>query len=449
MTIKFCGAAERVTGSNYLVDTGKTKFLVDMGLFQGDHEADKENWQEFLYDAEQIDFVIITHSHIDHIGRLPLLYKRGFRGKIYSTPPTCKFAQIFLEDTVRILAKTAEELKLPMLYDETDVEGVMKLFNPQNYYEEFSPTSDIKIKFYDAGHILGSAITEVNVDKKIIVFSGDLGNPPVPILRDTDFIPEADYVVMESTYGNRTHAPFEKRQLELERVIEETQAKNGVLLIPSFAMERTQEIIYELNELIKNNRIKEIPIYIDSPLATRATEIYRQHPEYFDKEAQGLIKKGEDFLNFANLKFTQSIEESKELDRDNSSKIIIAGSGMSAGGRIIFHEKTYLPLENTTLLIIGFQVKGTLGRKIELGEKTVNIQGEEVNVKAKVQAIESYSAHADKPRLKYWLGRIGKPIKKVFLVHGEPASQDVLLHDIEEEQGIETYIPKYGESVEI
>lgn len=449
MTIKFCGAAGRVTGSNYLVDTGKVKFLVDMGLFQGDHEADKENWQEFLYDAKQIDFVIITHSHIDHIGRLPLLYKRGFRGKIYSTLPTQEFAQIFLEDTARILTKTAEELKLPLLYEEVDVENVMDLFDDKNYYEEFSPAEDIKVKFYDAGHILGSAIVEITIGKKIIVFSGDLGNPPVPILRDTDFVKKADYVIMESTYGNRTHAPFEKRRLELERVIEETQAKNGVLLIPSFAMERTQEIIYELNELIKNNRIKEIPIYIDSPLATRATEIYKQHPEYFDEEAQGLIKKGEDFFNFPNLKFTKSIEESKALDKDISPKIIIAGSGMSNGGRIVFHEKNYLPKENTTLLIIGFQVKGTLGRKIELGEKIINIQGEEVDVKAKIQTIESYSAHADQPRLKYWLSQIEKPIKKVFLVHGEPTSQDVLLHDIEGEQGIETYIPRFGESIEI
>lgn len=449
MTIKFCGAAERVTGSSYLVETEKTKFLVDCGLFQGDHEADHENWQEFLYEPKEIDFVIITHSHIDHIGRLPLLYKRGFRGKIYSTLPTEEFCQIFLEDTARILSKTAEELKLPILYEEIDVENTMNLFSHHNYHEEFSPAENIKVKLYDAGHILGSSIVEIVVDGKIIVFSGDLGNPPVPILRDTDFIKRADYVVMESTYGDRTHAPFEQRQIELERVIEETQAKNGVLLIPSFAMERTQEIIYELNELVRNNRIKEIPIYVDSPLATRATEIYKQHPEYFDKEAQDKIKAGENFFNFSNLKFTASSEESKALDKDSSSKIIIAGSGMSNGGRIVFHEQAYLPKASTTLLIVGFQVKGTLGRKIESGAKTVYIQGEEVAVKANVKTIESYSAHADEPRLKYWLSRIEKPIKKLFIVHGEIETQDHLKHKIEEEQGIETYIPKYGESVEI
>lgn len=447
--ITFLGAAQRVTGSCYLMETKEAKFLVDCGLFQGNREANLENWQDFVFEPAKIDFVIITHSHIDHIGRLPLLYKRGFRGKIYATKPAAAFAKIFLEDTCHILTDTANELKQDQLYNMEDVEGLMSLFETYDYYQLIEPNSSINLKFYDAGHILGSAIVELETEGKTIIFSGDLGNPPVPILRDTDFIPRADFVIMESTYGDKIHEPFQDRQLKLEREIEEIKAKNGVLLIPSFAMERTQEILYELDELTKNKRIQEIPIYIDSPLATKATEIYKSFPEYFDQEAQELIKKGDDFFRFPELKFIQSKEESLSLDQNAGCKIIIAGSGMSTGGRILSHEIRYLPEESTTLLTIGFQVKGTLGRELKNQAKLVKISGQEVPVKAKIASIESYSAHADQEKLKYWLAKIARPIKKVFLVHGEPESQDALLHLIEAEQGLNVSIPKYKETLEI
>lgn len=449
MKITFLGATERVTGSCYLLGSKEVNLLIDCGLFQGDKEANLQNWDEFTFDASKIDFVIITHSHIDHIGRLPLLYKRGFRGKIYSTKPTAAFARIFLEDTCHILKDTAGELKKDMLYSLKDVEGVMGLFETYDYYQTVKPNSAISLKFHDAGHILGSAIIEISIEDKTIVFSGDLGNPPVPILRDTDFIARADYVVMESTYGDRIHQTFQNRQLDLERVIEETKAKNGVLLIPSFAMERTQEIIYELDQLIKNKRIQEIPIYIDSPLAIKATEIYKTFPEYFDEEASELVKNGHDFFRFPEIKFVGSKEESIALDKDATCKIIIAGSGMSTGGRILNHEKRFLSEPSTTLLIIGFQVKGTLGRQLKNKSEVVTISGEQVPLKAKVVCLESYSAHADQAKLKYWLGKIAKPIKKVFLVHGEKESQDALLHLIEAEQGLNVYIPKYQETIDL
>lgn len=449
MTISFYGAAQRVTGSNYLVDTGKYKFLVDCGLFQGDKNADKENWNEFKFNPKEIDFLLITHSHIDHIGRIPLLYKNGFRGKIFSSKPTKEFCQIFLEDSCHHLEDLATELNLPNLYSKDDIDQTMKLFETYDYYQEFQPKEGINIKFYDAGHILGSAVIEIKTNGKTIIFSGDLGNPPVPILKDTDFVPNADYLVLESTYGDRNHEPSENRSVRLERVVEETIKNKGTLLIPAFAMERTQEILYDLNELIENGKISKLPIYVDSPLALKSTKIYQQFPEYFDHEAKQLLKEGINFFDFPSLKFAENTEESKELDNLPGPKIIIAGSGMSTGGKILFHEKRYLSDPTTTLLIIGYQVKGTLGRELQEGAKNVNILSDDIAVIAKVETIESYSAHADQQRLQYWISKINKPIKKIFLVHGEPEIQDVLLHKIEDEEGMDVCIPKNEETIEL
>jgi len=449
MKITFLGATERVTGSNFLVETKQNKFLVDCGLFQGDADADKQNWDEFKYDPKEIKFLLVTHSHIDHIGRIPLLYKKGFRGKIYSTPPTKEFCRIFLEDSCKHLADLAEELGVEELYSLSDVSQVMGLFETHDYYQDFEPVSGIKVNFSDAGHILGSAIIKIQAENKSVVFSGDLGNPPVPILRDTDFVDKTDYLIMESTYGDKNHESFENRKLRLERIIEDTIKKQGTLLIPSFAMERTQEILYELNDLIESGKITKLPIFVDSPLAIKATEEYKKFPKYYDAEAKQELKEGDNFFDFPGLEFVTSMERSKELDNLPGPKIIIAGSGMSTGGKILFHERKYLPDPNTTLLIIGFQVKGTLGRSLLEKTKSIKILGDQINVNAKVEIIESYSAHADQKKLLYWVSKIQKPIKKIFLVHGEKEKQDVLLHKIEDEEGIETYIPKFGESVEI
>lgn len=448
MKITFCGAAQRVTGSNFLVETGGTKFLVDCGLFQGDEHDDQLNWDEFAYDPQKIDFVIITHSHIDHVGRLPLLYQKGFRGKVYSTTPTQAFCRIFLEDTVHILKDLSERLKIPKLYDMNDVGNIMSLFEPLDYYQEIKPTPKITIKLYDAGHILGSAIIEVQVEGKTIIFSGDLGNPPVPMLRDTDFISRADYVVMESTYGDQEHEPFEKRQSQLAQTIKDAITKKGVLLIPAFAMERTQEILYELDDLVEHNRIPHIPIFIDSPLAIKATQIYKTFPQYFDKEAQELIKSGNDFFQFRGLKFTRTSEESKLIDQTSGSKIIIAGSGMSTGGRILFHEKRFLPEPSTIILFVGFQVNGSLGRALKNHKRIVYIHGDRVRVQAETRSIESYSAHADQPRLIYWLSKI-KDVKQVFLVHGEKEVMNILSQQINEKQRLNVLMPEFKQSVKI
>ena len=449
MKIQFCGASERVTGSNYFVDTGKNKFIVDCGLFQGNVDDEKENWDDFSYNPSEIDFAIITHSHLDHIGRLPFLYKKGFRGKIYATKPTYEFTKLFLEDSYNISISEAEKTGENLHYSMDDVNNVLNLIETYDYYNEIDTKKDALIKFYDAGHILGSAIVEIKTKGKTIIFSGDLGNPPVPILKDTDFIEKTDYLIMESTYGDRNHEPFEERAIRLERVVEKAIHKGGVLLIPAFAMERTQEIIYELNDLIETGKISKIPVYIDSPLALKVTEAYKKYISYFDTEAKALVKTKKDLFAFSGLKFINNVEESKELDRNPDSKIIIAGSGMSTGGKILFHEKRYLPEASTTFLVIGFQVKGTLGRQIADGENVVNILGEQVKINAEIEAIESFSAHADQERLVYWVSKYQEKPKKIFLVHGEKKSQISLKHRLEDEEGIETIIPKFKETFEL
>jgi len=449
MKISFYGAIEGITGSNFLVETENTKFLIDCGLFQGGEQSEKRNWDEFPYDPRQIDFVVLTHSHIDHMGRLPFLYKKGFRGKVYCSRPTKAFSELFMTDAAHILKNIAERFNLPELFGAEEIENLLTLYESFDYYQKISPAPNIEIKLYDAGHILGSAIIEVKAEGKTIIFSGDLGNPPVPLLKDTDPIKKADYVILESTYGDRNHISQEKREILLERAIEDNFARKGVVLMPAFAMERTQEILYEINKMKKENRIPDIPIYLDSPLAKKATFIYKKFPEYFDLEATQFLKSGEDFFNFPSLHFIETKEESKELDRDFQPKVIIAGSGMSTGGRILFHEKVYLPKPTTTLLIVGFQVKGTLGRELKEGAKRVTIEGEKIEVKAKIIEIESYSAHADQGKLKYWLSRIEKPVKKVFLVHGEKKAKIILKHCIEDNLGYETAMPKTNEAINL
>ena len=423
--------------------------IVDCGLYQGSRDADEINWENPPYDPKEIQFAVITHSHIDHLGRLPHLYRLGFRGKIISTRPVVEFARIFLEDTCRLMSEEARENGQEPLFDQNDINGVLTLFETTDYYQVKNLAEGLQVKLYDAGHILGSAIVEIKAEGKTLIFSGDLGNPPVPILRDTDFIEKADYVVMESTYGDRNHDPYQQRKMKLERAIEKVISDKGALLIPAFAMERTQEVMFEINDLIEKSAISKIPVYIDSPLAIKATEIYKKFPDYFDDESRGLVEKGEDFFKFPGAIFTLSSDESKQIDLAANPKIIIAGSGMSTGGRILFHERKYLPDPNSTLLIIGFQVERSLGRRIKDGEKDIKIQGHDVHVEASVEAIEAYSAHADQQRLKFWLSKIARPIKKVFLNHGEDEPKNILMHQIKDELGLEVAIPKKNESFEL
>ena len=452
MKLTFHGAAKMVTGANYLLEDGKTKILVDCGLFQGSSFCERKNFEPFPYDPKTIDAVLITHAHIDHCGRLPKLVKEGFSGKIFSTPPTKEFAEYLLIDSEHLLAKEAEAKKLKPLYSVDDVEGAIKLWQTIKYHQKFS-IGNFNIEFYDAGHILGSSFIRIVLKSgKSVVFSGDLGNVAAPLVKDTESLPTTDYALIESTYGNRLHEDIKTRKNVLEDIIEETIKAGGTLLIPAFATERTQDLLYELNELVENGRIPRVPVFIDSPLAIKLTSVFQKYalnPDYFDAESLALEKKGDVIFNFPGLRFTLTTEQSKEINNIKGPKIIIAGSGMSQGGRILHHELRYLPDLKSAILFIGYQGEGSLGRQILDGAKTVKILGEEVNVNCKMKAIGGYSAHADQTKLMTWLNSAKSSLKKVFVVQGEEDQSLPLARKIEDELAIEAVVPSSGEEYEL
>jgi metallo-beta-lactamase family protein len=449
MKLHFYGGARWVTGVNYLLETKQTKILVDCGLFQGGGAARKMNRQKFPYSPREIEAVLITHAHIDHIGRLPRLVKEGFRGKILATKPTKDFSRIMLFDAEEIQQEVAQTTGQPSFFDRADVEQTLALFQGVDYGEQIKLNKEISFCFREAGHILGSAFIEVWAEDKKIVFSGDLGNPPVPLLKPTEFIDQADYVVIESTYGDRLHEDKKQRKDLLEDTIEEAVSRGGVLLIPTFALERTQEILYELNELVENHRIPQLPIFLDSPLAIELTQIYQRYPQYFNQEASYLIESGDNLFKFPGLKMTPTVPESKAINQVKPPKVIIAGSGMSTGGRILHHEKIYLADPKNTLLIICYQVPGTIGRKILDRVKTVRIFGQAVPVKIQVRAIGGYSAHADQETLLAWLRPMKETLKKVFVVQGEEKPALALTQKIKDHLGLAAEAPEAGQVIDL
>ncbi len=456
--LHFFGGAKAVTGVCYMLETENYKILVDCGLFQGEKELEKRNYEPFTFEPKEIDAVIISHSHLDHIGRLPQLIKEGFAGRIYATPPTIEFTRLILEDSVKILEEKAMKANVVPFFDMQNVERVMEHFMPVEYYRKTKISEGVEFTFHEAGHILGSAITEIETAGKKIVFSGDLGHPPVPFLRPPDFLEQADYVVVESTYGDKNHEPALACKEVIENAIEETIAKKGVLMIPSFAMERTQQLLYHLNELAENHRIPAVPVFIDSPLAIKITEVYKKFPQYYNNEAAAEIKSGDDLFNFAGLRLTRTSRESKEINDIPSPKIIIAGSGMSQGGRIVHHEVRYLSEPRNTLLLITYQAEGTLGRRIAEGAKRVEILDQPVAIRAKIQAISGYSAHADQRFLMEWLGHFQKicfgekkecVLKNIFICQGEARSANVLAGLVRDELGVKATVPEMGEVAEL
>ncbi|MFA6354590.1 MAG: MBL fold metallo-hydrolase [Candidatus Paceibacterota bacterium] len=450
MKLTFYGGARTVTGSSYLLETknGKTKILIDCGLHQGSNFAERQNFDPFPYDPKEIQAVFVTHAHIDHTGLLPKLYKDGFRGKIFSTPATRDFSEFLLLDSEHLLSEEANRERKPVLYTQEDVEAVMRHWEGVEYHQKID-WDTFKIEFFDAGHILGSAFIRVESDGQSVVFSGDLGNSPAPIINPTEELPEADYCLIESAYGDRIHEDVSARREMLEDAIEDTVRSRGVLVIPAFAMERTQQLLYELNDLIENGRIPKIPIYIDSPLAIKLTEVYRKYHKYFNRGTSDLIKGGDDVLNFKGLTFTPTTEDSKRINDVPAPKVIIAGSGMSNGGRVLHHEFRYLPDPKSMLLLVGYQAEGSMGRQLLEGAKAVRIFGEEVPVHAKVRMISGYSAHADQPRLLDWLATRKITLKKVFVVQGDEGATAALAKKINDELVIHTEIPEYKEEVEL
>lgn len=446
MRLTFYGGTKMVTGANYLLETENTKILIDCGLHQGSNFCERLNFESFPYNPKSIDAVLVTHAHIDHTGRIPKLWRDGFRGKIFSTPPTRDFAYFMLLDSEGILMKEAMREKRPPLYSVEDVEGALKIWEGVEYYKQFK-IGDFTVKFFNAGHILGSAFIEIESGGEKIIFSGDLGNSPPPIIKPTDTPEEADYCLIESTYGDRIHGEEFAFKNTLEDVIEDTINRKGVVLIPTFAMERTQKLLYELNELVENGRIPKIPIFIDSPLAIKLTEVYKKYQNYFNSEASNLIKGGDAIFDFKGLTSTITTDESKSINDVPGPKIIIAGSGMSQGGRILHHEKRYLSDPKSTIIFIGYQAAGSLGRKIFEGEKIVRILGEDINVNCRVVGLPGYSAHADQIQLLDWIRPLRQSLKKVFIVQGEESASNALAQKIRDELAIDTNVPELSESV--
>ena len=451
MKLSFLGAAGVVTGSNYLLETdGGTRILVDCGMFQGGHEYKGWNERALGYKPHDVHAVILTHAHLDHSGRLPRLIQQGFQGAILGTPPTLDLAVIILEDSehMMLMHQERDNDHPKPLYSYKDVQQTMRQFQPMEYH---TPTTigDATITLHNAGHILGSASVEIHANGKTILFTGDIGSNLNTLLPHPTHPVRADHIIIESCYAGKHHEDMEERIVSLERVVKETIAQQGVLMIPSFAIERTQEILYDLNELVEGGRLPRIPMFIDSPMAIAATSVYQKYPHYLSAEGQKRIENGDNIFTFPGLTLTKTKEESKTINTIKPPKVIMAGNGMSSGGRILFHERAYLSDPRNTLLIVSFQVHGSLGRKLLEGEKRVMILNDLIHVKARVEVINSYSGHADHEQLLDYLKGFEKSIKHVWVVHGEKQNEQVLVNDVRSKLGVAARAPEYGETVSL
>jgi len=455
MKISFYGGVKSVTGANYVLSVGPSsggkKIMVDCGLFQGSKYAEDLNYNKFPYNPSGIDCVFITHSHADHIGRLPKLVKEGFGGKIYCTKPTLGLMKRAFPDNWKLIVQEAKDDLHPPLFNEEDIEKTLSLVEAKSYYEAIDLGGGIYGKFHNAGHIIGSAIVEIGFGGQKIFFTGDLGNSPAPLLSNPDFASDADYVVIESAYGSRIHEDRQRRKDILEDMVEETVARGGTLMIPSFAIERTQELLFELNDLMMNKRIPSLPVFIDSPLAQKMTEVYKEFPSYLKEEALKTFESGEGLFEFQGLKFSETVEESKAINDMPPPRVIIAGSGMSNGGRILHHERRYLSDPKSAILFIGYQVKGSLGRRILDGEPEVKIFSEKIPIKCHIKAIGGYSAHADQNQLVNWVehAKEGGKLKRVFIVQGEEESATSLALKLRDNLLIDSTVPNEGDEFEI
>ena len=433
-----------------MLDTGDQAFLVDCGLVQGDRFAAQVNAEPFAYDPSKVDVLFVTHAHADHIGRIPKLVRDGFRGKIYSTHPTKDLSQIMFDDALHIMQYEAERDEKPPLYSGKDIELALSLWQSVNYDEQIT-LGDTTVTFTDAGHILGSAMVQMQRFGKKIVFTGDVGNIPQPLLSAPTIPKEFDYMVMESVYGDRVHEEVEERTALLKYHIEETIKKQGTLIIPAFSLERTQGILYEINNLIESGEVSSIKTYLDSPLAIRVTDVYRDSTEYLKDDVQLQIEGGDDIFSFEGLSFTETMKESKQIAGYGGAKIIIAGSGMSHGGRIREHEQRFLREPSTTLLLVGYQTVGSIGRLLQDGAKQVWIDGVDVRVKAKIETIRGFSGHADRNQLidLVYKGTEDYKPKQVFVTMGEERASLFLTQRLRDYLGINAIAPEPNAEIEI
>ncbi|MFN2484241.1 MAG: MBL fold metallo-hydrolase RNA specificity domain-containing protein [Candidatus Limnocylindria bacterium] len=491
--LTFLGAAGTVTGSQFLVTTGNLRVLVDCGMFQGSPDEIARNRVGFDFDAGEIDAVLLTHAHLDHCGRIPALVKAGFDGPIYATPGTSDLAAIVLRDSAKLQQEAAErwarrhrdepppeeealELDdLPnrirrgppagetrtreALYTMEDAERAIAMFRDVAYDESTTIGAGVTARFRDAGHILGSAIIELDVagdvgDRRTIVFSGDLGRPDTPILRDPTPIAHADYLVMESTYGNRAHEPRAEAIEGLAEVVNEVAQGSGVLLVPAFAIGRTQELVYVLDRLVGDGRIPRLPLFLDSPMASRASDVYLRHPEVFDRDTLALVRSGDTPLEYPGEQFTNTVEQSKAIRDSRRPFMVVAASGMLTGGRIMHHLRDFIGDPEATLLFIGYQGEGTLGRHLQQGQREIRLDGAQHEVRCRIRTISGFSAHSDEHELVAWLRRMtdaeaaSRP-RRIFLVHGDPEPAEALRVRIAEELGVEAELARYRETVEL
>lgn len=449
-TLGFYGGVGSVTGANFMLDTGEQAFLVDCGLVQGDRFAAEINSQPFAYDPSKVDVLFVTHAHADHIGRIPKLVRDGFRGKIYSTQATKDLSAIMFDDALHIMEYEAERDQRPPIYSGKDIEMALQMWKGVKY-DEVITEGDTKIRLTDAGHILGSAMIQMERYGKKIVFTGDVGNIPQPLLSAPTVPTNFDYMVMESVYGDRVHEEVEERTALLKYHIEETVKKNGTLIIPAFSLERTQGILYEINNMVEAGEVPAIKTYLDSPLAIRVTDVYRDSIEYLKDDVQLQIEGGDDIFEFEGLSFTETMKESKQIAVYGGAKIIIAGSGMSHGGRIREHEKRFLRDSSTTLLLVGYQGVGSMGRLLQDGAKQVWIDGTDVRVKATIATIRGFSGHADRNQLidLVYNGTKDYQPKQVFVTMGEERASLFLTQRLRDYLGVNAIAPEPNAEIEI
>jgi metallo-beta-lactamase family protein len=459
MRVEFLGGVRTVTGSATLLEKGSLKWLVDCGMFQGGKQLEERNWDLRPYQAQDLSFVLLTHAHIDHSGLIPKLVKEGFRGKVICTKATLDLCEVLLQDSGHIQEMEAEwenrkgkragKREAIPLYTMKDAEISLQSFQPVNYGERFPLADGVKLRFQDAGHILGSAIIEIWVEEggeeKKIIFSGDLGNSDQPLIRNPSIIEEGDVLWLESTYGDRLHKTREETIQELLKIIQEAIAHQTKVVIPAFAVERTQDIIYTLGQFIRKGAIPPIPIYIDSPLAISATEIFKRNSDCFDQETKALLSGGENPLEIPGIIYTKTTEESKAINQDPRPGIIVSASGMCDAGRIKHHLKHHLWREASHIVIIGYQAEGTIGRRIVDGAKVVKLFGEEIAVKAHIHTLGGFSAHADQKGLLGWFSHLHSPRLEVFVNHGEEKISLRLAQLLREQFNVQATVPQWRE----
>jgi metallo-beta-lactamase family protein len=453
--LTFYGGAGSVTGSNFMlqnnpdqgVGTGY-KFLIDCGFQQGTREED--NYKPFAYDPKACSHLFISHAHLDHVGRIPFLVKSGFAGTIISTRATRALAEFIMRDALGIMTRDTEHGGQAPLYSEQDIDAALKLWEPRGYHEPLALAGGMTHEFMDAGHILGSAMSKFSRADKSLVVTGDLGGGNSPLLAPTEPLQAPDYLVIESVYGDRVRPTDKDRRQELEGVVEKTIARGGTLLIPAFSTERTQDLIYELRLLMMGKKVPSVPVYLDSPLAQEITRSFEAYPEYFAPAIAARIRAGEHIFEFPELKFARDTQESRAIQSVPGPKIILAGSGMSQGGRVLSHERYVLPDPNSTLLIVGYQAAGTIGRRLLEGEKKLHAaKGEIIPVRAHIETLYGYSAHRDSDGLLEFVQGAEKSLKQVFVVEGEPAAANFLTQRIRDYLGVRAIAPSAGDSATI